>query len=46
MDKKMKKVMKRALVFPFYLIFVLIVEIWVGVGVCDVWDKMRKWADK
>ncbi len=46
MDKKTKKVMKRALVLSFYFIFVLIVEVWVGVGICDVWDKVWKWADK
>lgn len=42
----MKRAVKRTLVFPLYLIHFLIVEVLIGAGVGDVWDKMLKWANK
>lgn len=46
MMRKTKKIMKKMLVFVVYLICFLIVEIFIGSGFGDMWDKMSKWADK
>lgn len=46
MSGKMKKTVKKTVVFPFFLVYFLIVELWLGIGIYHVWDKMEKWADK
>lgn len=46
MKKRIKKIIKKTIVFPVYLFYFLIVEVWIGAGIGDVWDKMLKWTDK
>lgn len=46
MKRNVKKTIKKMLVFPIYFIHFLIVEVLLGAGVGDVWDKMLKWTDK
>lgn len=46
MNGTMKKTVKKIFVFPLFLIYFLIVEVWVGAGIYHVWDKMMKWTDK
>lgn len=46
MKRKVKKIFKKILVCPVYLVHFLIVEVWMGAGVDDVWDRMLKWADQ
>ena len=46
MKRKIKKIVKKTFVFPLFLIYFLIVEIWIGAGIYHVWDKMMKWTDK
>lgn len=46
MQSKTKKVIKKILVYPIYFIYYFIVEVCIGAGISDVWDRMLKWTDK
>lgn len=42
----MKRALKKVLVFPIYMIYLIVIDWILGIGTKDIWDKLKEWSKK
>lgn len=42
----MKQILKKILIVPIYILYLIVIDWILGIGTRDIWDKLKEWSEK